>query len=72
ESLGLTGTETISIKGISEGLHPLKRLQVEAVKEDGAVISFEVTARLDSAIEVEYYRHGGILNYVLRQFLKQD
>ena len=71
-SLGLTGTETISIKGISEGLHPLKRLQVEAVKEDGAVISFEVTARLDSAIEVEYYRHGGILNYVLRQFLKQD
>ena len=72
ESLGLTGTETISIKGISEGLHPLKRLQVEAVKEDGAVMSFEVTARLDSAIEVEYYRHGGILNYVLRQFLKQD
>jgi aconitate hydratase len=72
ESLGLTGKETISIKGISEGLHPLKRLQVEAVKEDGAVISFEVTARLDSAIEVEYYRHGGILNYVLRQFLKQE
>ena len=72
ESLGLTGTETISIKGISDGLYPLKRVQVEAVKEDGAIISFEAIARLDSAIEVEYYRHGGILNYVLRQFLKED
>jgi aconitate hydratase len=69
--LGLTGKETISIKGISDGLFPLKKLQVEAVNEEGA-IQFEVISRLDSAIEIEYYRHGGILNYVLRQFLKQD
>ncbi|HLU90677.1 MAG TPA: aconitate hydratase AcnA, partial [Cyclobacteriaceae bacterium] len=72
ESLGLTGRETISIKGISDGLFPLKKLQAEAVKEDGQVVEFEVLSRMDSAIEVEYYRHGGILNYVLRQFLKQD
>jgi len=72
QSLGLTGKETISIKGIADGLYPLKRLQVEAIREDGSIVNFEVTARLDSAIEVEYYRHGGILNYVLRQFLKQD
>jgi len=70
--LGLTGKETISIKGIADGLYPLKRLQVEAIREDGSIVNFDVTARLDSAIEVEYYRHGGILNYVLRQFLKQD
>src|SRR5690606_30748866 len=71
EILGLTGKETLSIKGIAAGLFPLKRLQVEAVKEEGT-IQFEVISRLDSAIEIEYYRHGGILNYVLRQFLKQD
>ena len=72
DTLGLTGKETISIIGISNGLFPLKRLKVEAIKEDGAAVSFEVISRLDSAIEIEYYRHGGILNYVLRQFLKQD
>jgi aconitate hydratase len=72
ETLGLTGKETISIKGVSDGLRPLKKLQVEALKEDGSILNFEVIARLDSAIEIEYYRHGGILNYVLRQFLKKD
>src|SRR5690554_2963821 len=71
-TLGLTGKETFNIRGISEDLKPLKRLKVEAIKENGEIVNFEVIARMDSLIEVEYYKHGGILNYVLRQFLKKD
>ena len=63
ESLGLTGEEVYTIKGIAEGLEPRKRLKVTT---DGGK-SFEVVARLDNATEVEYYLHGGILQYVLRQ-----
>ncbi len=64
--LGLDGTEVLSISGISENLTPGKILEVSAVKPDGTSVAFSVTARLDSAIEIDYYRHGGILNYVLR------
>lgn len=71
-TLGLTGKETFNIRGISEDLQPLKKLTVEAIKENGEIVNFEVIARMDSLIEVEYYKHGGILNYVLRQFLKKD
>lgn len=70
ESLGLTGKETFSIKGISEGLTPGKLLSVVATKEDGSTVEFKVVCRLNSQIEVEYYKNGGILQYVLRQFLK--
>ncbi|WP_375583151.1 aconitate hydratase AcnA [Cyclobacterium xiamenense] len=70
EKLGLTGKEQISIEGISEGLSPLKVLKATAIKEDGSPIKFDLIARLDSAIEIEYYKNGGILHYVLRQFLK--
>tara|TARA_R110002111_G_scaffold107538_5_gene165945 strand:- start:87 stop:1970 length:1884 start_codon:yes stop_codon:yes gene_type:complete len=69
-SLGLTGKEQISIEGIEEGLSPLKVLKAKAKTEDGSEINFEVIARLDSLIEIEYYKNGGILHYVLRQFLK--
>ncbi|UCS93168.1 aconitate hydratase AcnA [Echinicola marina] len=72
EELGLDGKEKISIKGISDELRPLKKLQVEAEKDSGAKVNFEVICRLDSEIEVAYYKNGGILHYVLRQFLKQD
>ncbi|MDT7829877.1 aconitate hydratase AcnA [Pricia sp. S334] len=70
-SLGLTGRETFSISGIEEGLEPRKELQVTAKKEDGSKIQFTATARLDSDIEREYIKHGGILQYVLRQFLEE-
>lgn len=69
-SLGLTGKETFSISGIAQDIKPLKELQVTAVKENGEVINFNVIARLDSKIEIEYYRNDGILQYVLRQFLQ--
>ncbi|MDW8362867.1 MAG: aconitate hydratase AcnA [Myxococcales bacterium] len=63
-SLGLTGEETFDIRGIAEGLSPRKRLEVVV-----GARRFTVTARLDNAKEVEYFEHGGILPYVLRQQL---
>jgi aconitate hydratase len=70
-SLGLTGKETFSISGIAQDIKPLKELLVTAVKENGEVLNFNVIARLDSQIEIEYYRNDGILQYVLRQFLQK-
>ncbi len=66
QRIGLTGRETFSIAGIAEGLSPGKRLEVVA-KGEGGEKRFGVTARLDTPNEVDYYRHGGILNFVLRQ-----
>ncbi|MFC7525429.1 aconitate hydratase AcnA [Parapedobacter sp. GCM10030251] len=71
ESLGLDGTETFDISGISGDLYPHKLLNVKATKKNGEIIEFQSKARFDSAIEIEYYRHGGILHYVLRGFLKK-
>jgi aconitate hydratase len=62
EKLGITGEEKWTIRGIADGLEPGMHLKVQA--DDKA---FEVRARLDTPQEVEYYRHGGILQYVLRQ-----
>ncbi len=70
-SLGLAGNETFSITGLSSGLAPLKEVTVIAKNEKGETTEFKAVARLDSQIEVEYYRHGGILQYVLRDFLKK-
>jgi len=66
ESLGLNGTETYQITGIETDLFPGKELPVIAEHPDGTKIRFQVIARLDSPVEVTYYQHGGILNYVLR------
>ncbi len=66
ESLGLNGTETYQITGIASDLFPGKELPVIAEHPDGTQIRFQVIARLDSPVEVTYYQHGGILNYVLR------
>jgi aconitate hydratase len=66
ESLGLTGTELYDIEGI-ENITPHKRLTVRATADDGSVKTFNVITRIDTPIEVEYYKHDGILPYVLRQ-----
>jgi aconitate hydratase len=66
-SLGLTGRETFSIEGISDGLRPHQELTVNVVAEDGSQRSFRVVARLDGEIDVEYYRNGGVLQTVLRR-----
>lgn len=70
-SLRLSGNETITITGIESGLKPGKELDVIARRTDGSAITFEVIVRLDSEIEIEYVKHGGILQYVLRQFLEE-
>ncbi|NLK21069.1 MAG: aconitate hydratase AcnA [Epulopiscium sp.] len=69
DSLGIKGDETFSITGISDNIYPNKKLKVTAQNQEGTLFDFEVIARLDSGIEVEYYLNGGILNMVLRNFL---
>lgn len=71
ETHGLTGKEEISISGISEGLTPQKHVTVTAVREDGSKTEFKAIARMDSPIEVTYYQNEGILQYVLREFLRK-
>ncbi len=69
QSLGLNGTETISISGI-DTVKPLSEIDVEA-KKGGKIINFKVLVRLDSIVDVEYYQNGGILHTVLRNILKK-
>lgn len=71
EAHGLDGTEAFDITGIREGLAPKKRLQVKATSVKGEVKTFETVCRIDSAIEVDYVQHGGILQYVLRQVMAE-
>ncbi|MCS7311993.1 MAG: aconitate hydratase AcnA [Acidobacteria bacterium] len=71
ETLGLTGHEIYHIEGIAEGLQPRSRLRVRAVRPDGTAQTFTAIVRLDTPVEVTYYRHGGILPYVLREILNR-
>jgi aconitate hydratase len=70
QTLGLTGEEAYAIDGIAEGLVPGKRLTVRAMAPDGSSTTFTVVCRIDTPIEVDYYAHGGILPYVLRQLVE--
>jgi len=70
ESLGLTGRETLSVSGLTGDLRPRQEVQVDVRREDGSTLSFQATARLDTPVEVNYYRNGGILQTVLRKMLK--
>src|SRR5699024_3944717 len=72
-SLGLDGTEVFDIEGITElneGRTP-KTVKVTATKEDGSTVEFDATVRIDTPGEADYYRHGGILQYVLRSMIEQ-
>jgi aconitate hydratase len=70
ESLGLTGHESFDISGLAD-LEPGKELTVKAKVDDGETQEFRVKARVDSPVEVEYLRNGGILQTVLRQLLEE-
>ena len=70
QSLGLTGFEIYEIAGMSDAMKPRARLTVTARGDGVSVIQFEVLARIDTPEEMSYYRHGGILQYVLRQLVK--
>ncbi|UED67602.1 aconitate hydratase AcnA [Brevibacillus sp. HD3.3A] len=71
KSLGIDGTESFSILGLSDEVQPGQRVKVEATKQDGSKFEFEVIVRLDSMVDVDYYRNGGILQTVLRQLLDE-
>ncbi|MBV9614293.1 MAG: aconitate hydratase AcnA [Ktedonobacteraceae bacterium] len=70
ESLGLTGRETYDIEGIEQGLKPRQEVTVKVTREDGSTFSFQTLARLDSTIDVVYYKNAGILPTVLRRLIQ--
>jgi aconitate hydratase len=69
ESLGLTGEETLTVRGLADGVRPGQDVTIEAVREDGSKISFEAKVRIDASAEVDYYSAGGILRMVLGETL---
>jgi aconitate hydratase len=71
ENLGLKGSETFFISGI-DNIKPRGIIQVKAIQPDGSEIHFEVIARLDTKVDVDYFENGGILPYVLRSILKNS
>lgn len=70
EALGLDGSEVFDIEGLDDTIKPQARLTVKAKKADGKVVEFKVTALLNTEVEVNYYRNGGILHTVLRNLMK--
>jgi len=71
QSLGLDGSETFSITGLSETIKPGEKVTLEIESKDGQKRSVPVQLRIDTPIEIDYYRHGGILPFVLRQLLSK-
>ncbi len=70
ESLGLTGREAFDISGLAGGLAPRQKVTVKAARADGSTITFTAIARLDTPVDVDYFRNGGILQTVLRNLAK--
>lgn len=70
EALGLDGTETFSTVNLTDSLQPRDEIVVRAVCADGSEVTFKTICRIDTPVEIEYYRNGGILHTVLRQFLE--
>ncbi len=71
KSLGVTGSELFAIDGVDDSLQPRQRVTVRGSRPDGSELAFAATVRLDSAIEVDYYRNGGILQMVLRHLMRE-
>jgi aconitate hydratase len=71
-SLGLDGRESFTITGIAKGLTPGGRVTVTATDERGKATAFPAIVRLNSAVELDYYRNGGILHRVLRMFARGE
>lgn len=69
QTLGLDGTEKLSIRGLSAGIKPRQMLTVDVERTDGSRNSFQVLCRIDTLNEVQYFKAGGILHFVLRQLL---
>ena len=71
ESLGLNGSETFTTLNLSDDLQPGQIITVKAVRSDGSSLNFDTICRIDTPVEVDYYRNGGILHTVLRHFLDE-
>ena len=69
---GLSGFETYEIEGLSDDLKPRAALTVRARAADGSEKRFQVVSRIDTPEEISYFRHGGILPYVLRQLVGKE
>lgn len=72
ENLGLTGTEKFNISGISGRIQPGQDVSVTAISENGAITEFSVRCRIDTQVEVDYHRNGGVLHTVLRRMLSEE
>ena len=70
QTLGLKGDETVTIKGLAKGLKPRATLTVEITRADGSAASANVTCRIDTMDELDYYKNGGIMPYVLRNLAR--
>ena len=69
ESLGLTGEEEFDVGSLGDAPHPRQEIQVRARRPDKSERTFKVLARLDSAVEIDYFRNGGILHTVIRNIV---
>jgi aconitate hydratase len=72
QSLGLDGSEVFDLLGIGDGLKPRQKLTLSIRRAGGGIENVPVILRIDTPVEVDYYRHGGILPYVLRQLLQKS
>jgi aconitate hydratase len=70
QTLGLTGFETYAIEGLDDAMSPRAALRVKVTAADGTTRDFAVRSRIDTPAELEYFRHGGILPYVLRNLAR--
>jgi aconitate hydratase len=72
QSLGLTGAESFDLVGLEDGIRPRQNVTLVIHHPDGEIQQVEVILRIDTPIEVDYYQHGGILPFVLRQLIAQS
>jgi aconitate hydratase len=72
ETLGLTGQEVFDISGLTGELQPGQEVRVRARRDDGTELHFSALARLDTPVEVEYYRNGGVLHTILRRLVTRE
>jgi aconitate hydratase len=72
QTLKLDGTETYDVVGLTADIKPQQDLTLKITRKDGAVENVAVRCRIDTPIEIDYYQHGGILPYVLRQIVARS
>jgi len=72
ESIGIKGDEKFTILGIEGKLTPGQKINIKAERPDGSSFDFETVSRLDTPVEIEYYKNEGILPTVLRNMIKND